>query len=149
MLFDNTDFNYEISLFTVPGNDNFKMENKSGKFLCPEEGFLRGNLENNTFVPYKGYTYFKLKPENEKEKMLLKLMSYSFAINELNLYLDLHPEDMENYNLFHNYVREYDELEMAYVKKYGPLCVMQSNGDNFNWVKNPWPFDKQGGSMYV
>ena len=84
MLYDNTDFNYEVSLFKIPGSD-FKFENSS-KFLEPEEGFMRGNLEKDTFVPYKQYTYFQLKAENEQEKMLLKLMALSFAINEMVLW---------------------------------------------------------------
>ena len=148
MLYDNTDFNYEVSLFKIPGSD-FKMEVRDDKFLSPEEGFMRGNLEKGTFIPYKQYTYYKLKAENEQERMLLRLMALSFAINDLNLYLDLHPEDMANFEQFKKYARELDDLELNYVKKYGPIVVCESDGATFNWVKNPWPWDNKGGSMYV
>jgi len=148
MLFDNTDFNYEISLFKIPGSD-FKDELRLDKFLTPEEGFLRGNLMRDMYVPYKKYTYFKLKPETEKEELLLKLMAYSFAINDLNLYLDLNPEDKTTYELFKKYAKEKNELECIYQEKYGPLTVTETQGNMFSWIKNPWPWDKTGGSKYV
>ena len=148
MLYDNTDFNYEVSLFKIPGSD-FKMEVRDDKFLSPEEGFMRGNLEKETFIPYKQYTYYKLKASNEQERMLLRLMALSFALNDLNLYLDLHPEDMANFEQFKKYARELDDLELNYVKKYGPIVVNESNSSTFNWIKNPWPWDNKGGSMYV
>ena len=147
MLYDNTDFNYEVSLFKIPGND-FKFENSS-KFLEPEEGFMRGNLEKDTFVPYKQYTYFQLKAENEQEKMLLKLMALSFAINEMNLYLDLHPEDKDTFEKFKRNINELNNLELNYVKKYGPMVIEESDKEKYDWLKNPWPWDSMGGSMYV
>ncbi len=148
MLFDNTDFDYEISLFKIPGN-NFLDNNREDKFLTPEEGFMRGNLEKGTFIPYNQYTYFKLKPENERERMLLKLMAYSFAINDLNLYLDLNPNDMAVFDKFKKYAKELNDLEIEYIKKFGPIVVCETDGANFDWIKNPWPWDNLGGSMYV
>ena len=83
MLFDNNDFDYEIGFFKIPGSD-FKNETRMDKFLNPEEGFLRGNLMKDEYEPYKNLTYFKLKPENERETLLFKIMTYDFAINDLN-----------------------------------------------------------------
>ncbi len=148
MLFDNTEFNYEISLFKIPGSD-FSKEIRTDKFLTPEEGFLKGNLMKEEYVPYKNYTYFKLKPETERESLLLKLMAYSFAINDLNLYLDLHPEDKEAYALFRRYAKEKHTLEDRYSETYGPMTVTETQGENFDWIKNPWPWDKTGGAKYV
>ncbi len=148
MLFDNTDFNYEISLFKIPGSD-FSQEVRMDKFLSPEEGFLKGNLMRDEYAPYKNYTYFKLKPETEKESLLLKLMAYSFALNDLNLYLDLNPEDRNTYELFQKYAKEKNNLESMYAEKYGPMTITETQGEMFNWVKNPWPWDKTGGSKYV
>jgi len=148
MLFDTTDFNYEISLFQIPGSD-FSFEQRADKFFTPEEGFLRGNMMRDEYSPYRQYTYFKLKPETEREQLLFKLMAYSFAINDLNLFLDMHPEDQEVYRLFKNYVNEKNELETRYVERYGPMTVTETNGQNFNWISNPWPWEKTGGSKYV
>lgn len=148
MLFDNTDFNYEISMFQIPGSD-FLKETRVDKFVSPEEGFLRGNMETSLYSPYKNLTYFKLKPETERESLLYQLMAYSFAINDLNLYLDLHPEDKEAYRLFKRYVCTENEIESVYVEKYGPMTVTETNGEYFDWIKNPWPWEREGGSKYV
>ncbi len=145
MLFDNTDFNYEVNFL----NNNFNFETKNTKFLTPDEAFMRGNSENGTFVPYKQYTYYKLKPENEQENMLIKLMAYSFIINDLNLYLDLHPEDTSTFEKFKKYAKELSDIQLEYTQKYGPIVITETQGANFNWLKNPWPWDKTGGSMYV
>ncbi len=148
MLFDNTDFNYEIGFFKIPGSD-FSKEMRTDKFLTPEEGFLRGNLFRDEYKPYKNLTYYKLKGENERETMLLKLMAYAFAIVDLNLYLDLHPEDQNAFMLFKKYTKEKCDVEGSYTEKYGPLIVTDTTGNTFNWIKNPWPWDKTGGTKYV
>lgn len=148
MLFDNTEFNYEISLFQIPGND-FTLNNRIDKFYTPEEGFLRGNMMKDEYAPYKKWTYFKLRPESEREVLLFQLMAYSFAINDLNLYLDMHPEDLEAYTLFKKYACEKNEIESVYVEKFGPMTITETKGETFNWINNPWPWDKMGGSKYV
>ena len=87
MLFEDNMFDVNLSLF-MPDVD-FSRDNK---ILEPMEGFLRGNMFKDEYVPYKNLTYFKLNPSSEKEKILYKVMALSFAINDLNLYLDLHPD---------------------------------------------------------
>ena len=148
MLFDNTDFNYELGFFQIPGSD-FNKEMREDKFLSAEEGFLRGNLMKDEYVPYKNLTYFKLKPETERESLLLKLMMYAFAIVDLNLYLDLHPEDTNAYALFRKYVKERCDVEEMFTEKYGPITVTETKGNSFHWIQNPWPWDKTGGTKYV
>ncbi len=148
MLFDNTDFDYEISFLKIPGSD-FNKEIRDSKFLSPEEGFLKGNLMKDEYVPYKNLTYCKLTPQNEQEALLLKLMAYSFAINDLNLYLDLNPKDQSTYELFKKYVKEKNRLEEMYSEKYGPMTITETQGSSYNWIMDPWPWDNTGGSMYV
>ena len=148
MLFDHTDFDYEIDFFKIPGSD-FSKEIRVTKFLSPEEGFAKGNLTANEYVPYKNYSYATLKPTTEREKLLFQLMTYSFAINDLNLYLDLNPEDKETYNLFKKYVHIKNELEEQYSNLYGPMTVTETQQEMFSWVKNPWPWDRTGDSKYV
>ena len=117
--------------------------------LSPVEAFLRGNMFQDEYEPYKNLTYFKLNPKDEKEKLLYQVMALSFAINDLNLYLDLHPDNKEVLDLFKKFVREEKELSSEYVKKYGPLEVTEIMGNKFNWIDSPWPWENRGGSMYV
>ena len=84
------------------------------------------------------------------EELLLEIMELSFAINDLNLYLDLHPEDSKMLKKFNELVEKSCKYEMEYVKNYGPLEVIDSNSvEKFEWINNPWPWDNEGGTKYV
>ncbi len=144
MLFEDNDFDINMAFF-IP-DVNF---NRDVNILSPMEGFLRGNMFQNEYEPYKGLTYFKLNPKDEKERMLYQVLALSFAINDLNLYLDLHPDDKQVFELFKKYVKEEEDMCQSYVKKYGPLEVTETMGGKFNWLNSPWPWDTKGGSMYV
>ena len=144
MLFEDNDFDINMAFF-IPDVDFSRTVN----ILSPMEGFLRGNMFQDEYEPYKNLTYFKLNPKDEKEILLYQVMALSFAINDLNLYLDLHPDNKEVLDLFKKFVREEKELSSEYVKKYGPLEVTEIMGNKFNWIDSPWPWENRGGSMYV
>ena len=144
MLFDDNEFDINMAFF-MP---DIKL-NRDKKILNPEEGFLRGNMFKDEYKPYKNLTYFKLNPTNEKERDLYKVMALSFAINDLNLYLDLHPMNEEVFNLFKEYVKDYTYLCKEFEKKYGPLKLTESVGTKYTWLDSPWPWDNMGGSKYV
>ena len=55
------------------------------------------------YVPYKNYKPYKIKPTCEKDAMLLKIREYCFAIDDLNLKLDLEPNNKKLYDLFKVY----------------------------------------------
>ena len=76
-------------------------------------------------------------------------MGLCFAITDLNLYLDLHPEDMEAFNMFKKYNQELKTKQAEYETMYGPLEINHESGNKFNWLENPWPWDNERGSMYV
>ena len=144
MLFEDNDFDINMAFF-IPDVDFSRNVN----ILSPMEGFLRGNMFQDEYEPYRNLTYFKLYPKDEKEKLFYQVMAYSFAINDLNLYLDLHPENKEVFNLFKKYVQEEKELCGEYVKKYGPLEVTETLGNKYDWLNSPWPWETRGGSIYV
>ncbi len=144
MLFEDNNFDVNMSLF-IP---DLKF-NRDTNILEPMEGFLRGNMFRNEYKPYKNLTYYKLNPKNEKEKMLYKIMALSFAINDLNLYLDLHPDNKEAFDLFKKYIQDKKVLVKEYTKNYGPLTLDKTVGSKYNWIDSPWPWDEMGGSMYV
>lgn len=144
MLFEDNDFDINMAFF-IP---DVKFS-RNVNVLSPMEGFLKGNMFQDEYEPYKNLTYFKLNPKDEKERLLYQVMAYSFAINDLNLYLDLHPDNKEVLHLFQKYVNEEKLLCQEYVKKYGPLEVTETSGSKFNWIDSPWPWENRGGSMYV
>lgn len=131
----------------------FKEQNNStnnSQLVSVSEGFARGNLFKDEYKPYKDYTYKKIVPKTEKEALLLDIMELSFAINDLNLYLDLHPQDQEFLEKFNKLVELSCQKEMEYVKKYGPLEVIDNNSNNnFKWIQDPWPWEREDDTKYV
>ena len=105
---------------------------------------------NNLYDPYKNYKYERVVANNKQEELLLEIMALSFAINDLNLYLDLHPNDEQMLKKFKEIAEKSCAKEMEYVKTYGPLEVIDNNSlSKFNWINNPWPWENTGGTKYV
>lgn len=144
MLFDD---NLGFFGFTIPSN--MKLETNSN-LASVKEGFAKGNMFNDLYDPYKNYRYQKLTANNKQEELLLEIMVLSFAINDLNLYLDLHPTDESMLRKFKDLTEKAYSKEMEYVKCYGPLEVMDSESlSKFEWINNPWPWENTGGTKYV
>lgn len=140
MLFDS---NYGFTNNFIPINNENKVD-----ILSPYESFLRGNSFKDEYNPYKNYTFKKLKPNNNKEKILYEIMSLCFIINDLNLYLDLHSDDKDAFNLFKQYIEEENRLKEKYIKEYGPLTLNDVVGPKYNWL-NDMPWENIRGDIYV
>ena len=140
MLFENN--NYDFISFVGIDKKNEK------NIFSLDEGFSKGNMFPNEYKPYKNYKPGQLKANNPKDEKLYKIMALNFAINDLNLYLDLHPNKEDEFQKFKHLLKERKILEDEFVKEYGPLKLDQVNGNTFNWVSK-FPWEKDGGSMYV
>ena len=137
MFFDGNDFDFGMPIVMDKAND------PDLKIVSSKEGFLRGNMFADLYDPYKGMTYMQINPKNERERLLYKIMEVDFAINDLNLYLDLYPEDEKIYEKFKMYTDECIKLKDEYSKKFGPLTLDGVNigTTNFNWNNSPWPWE--------
>ena len=110
--------------------------------LNPQEGYLKGNLFQNLYSSYKDYQPYGLRPKSEKEKLLMELSAYAFSAHELNLYLDLHPENQSMFLLFQDYQKKANRLMEEYESKYGPLNVnSEQMKESFTWEKDQWPWE--------
>ncbi len=125
---------------------NMTNDNNVSLFDC-EDGFMYGNMFKNEYDSYKNYRPVQLDSNNELGKLLLKIYMYDFALNDLSLYLDLHPEDMEVYKIFKKYTNELKEYVDIYEKKYGPMELDDSQYNSYMWDEGPWPFI--GGGLNV
>ena len=124
------------------GNTFMPNMNNNNDLSDPKEGFLRGNLFNNLYDPYKNYRYMDIRPTSKREEILYNILKYNFALIELGLYLDTNPMDSRMINLYNRYLVEKKKLCDEYEKNYGPLTMdgmMDMN--NFNWIKSPWPWE--------
>ena len=80
---------------------------------------------------------------NEKQQLMRKLQSESFALVEANLYLDSHPTCPMGLKYFAQHKKEYDELMKQYAEKYGPLTVCQSSTEKkWSWATTPFPWER-------
>ena len=109
----------------------------------PKNGFLRGNMFNNLYDPYKNYKYRELKPNNKREELLYNILMYNFALVELQLYLDVNPMDSNMVNLYNKYLMEKKKLCDSYEKEFGPLTMdgLNMGVNSWNYINSPWPWE--------
>ena len=130
--------NYEF--YEDMNNMNVSFNSKSMDLFNPYEGFLCGNALKNEYIPYKNYNPSKIKINSEKEEMLFNISEYYLMMHDINLYLDIYPNDSFALNKFNEYRNKVEELTKKYERKYGPLVVSASDTNNyFNWVLG-WPW---------
>ena len=75
-----------------------------------------------------------------KEEMMKNIMSLEFAINDLALYLDTHPEDQKALNLHNRYCNECKKIKDIYQKINGPLTINYPC-NSWRWIEEPWPWE--------
>ncbi|HPE14924.1 MAG TPA: spore coat protein CotJB [Bacilli bacterium] len=111
--------------------------------IDPYAGFMKGNLFNNLYDPYKNYMYATIKPTNEKDYMMLTMQTYSFALTDLNLYLDVNPTDTNMIQLYNDYLSKYKQALNQYETKYGPITLTSDklNQNVWVWDSTTWPWE--------
>jgi len=109
----------------------------------PEKGLEKGNLFKYLYDPYKNYQYRSLNPNNDFEKLLYNILKYKFAMNDLNLYLDTHPNNKNYIELYNKYQMEEIKATNEFEKKYGPLTLDSKylENDPWMWLKPTWPWE--------
>ena len=139
MLFDKDGF-YDLSL-----PDVFELTIKSDnseyvKLYDKEEALEKGNTFKSMYDPYKSFVPSKIKSENVEEKLLNRIRALAFSINDLNLYLDLNPDDSIMYDLFKDHINDLKSIELEYSKKYGPL-KLEDLTPSYGWLKSNFPWE--------
>lgn len=75
----------------------------------------------------------------ERERLLRRIASYDFAVVELHIYLDTHPNDQSAKAKLDEYLAKSETLRDEYTKNFGPLRANDVN--SWGWISNPWPWD--------
>ena len=76
-----------------------------------------------------------------RQEMLMQIKEYDFALDELNLYLDTHPDDSQALCLQNNYANALRNLERQYQRVYGPLTA-NCPCNKWRWIEEPWPWER-------
>ena len=118
-------------------------------------------LKEGTIFPCLNLTFFKApqgdsntKPhsnttDNEqlsREQLMNKLTAVSFAVNDLTLYLDTHPNCENGLKLFYQLLEQRMKLLAEYAKEYYPLTQTSMitgncNKDVYGWTEGPAPWE--------
>ncbi len=77
---------------------------------------------------------------NNEQDAMKKVMKSMFAVNDITLYLDTHPQDINAISLHNKYVQEYMNAKKFYEDNFGPLS-MYAQMNKWNWVYNKWPWE--------
>lgn len=80
-----------------------------------------------------------------KKQLMRFITEVSFAMDDIALYLDLHPGCQKALSSYANYKSMRQQAVKDYVNMYGPLNKYQVDDDNyFAWINDPWPWEKEG-----
>lgn len=140
---DMNNYNNLNGFDSVYQNTFMNMEN-TPKLYSPNEGFTKGNMYVDLYQQYKNYKPKEIKATSERDSLLQQIQMYKFAMNDLNLYLDVNPKNNSNLiKLYNDYLLKSKELVNRYENAYGPICsdsiVMPTN--DFIWNNSPWPWE--------
>lgn len=81
---------------------------------------------------------------NERKVLLDKIKKYDFAIKELNLYLDTHPDCRRALVLFNRYASLRKEAVEEFTRRFGPITPDQAcDLQHWSWVDEPWPWERR------
>lgn len=124
-------------------NTNSYNNQKDNKLYDPYNGLIRGNLFKNLYDPYINKEPFEIKPMNEQAELLTYIDALCFAMIDLNLYLDVFPDDKEKIALYNQYRKEEKDMRKEYESKYGPITTTSDSLNTFPWAWDnmPWPWD--------
>ena len=65
-----------------------------------------------------------------------------FAMDDMNRYLDTHPEDQEALAYYEKVREDWKQARCAYVSEIGPLTYDDVTGKTrWIWVDRPWPWE--------
>ena len=128
------------------GQTNYEQKNyqkQKDNLYDPYQGFIRGNMFKDLYDPYKLNNPYNIEPANDQAKLLTSIDALSFAMIDLNLYLDIYPNSKEYIDLFNRYRIEKNNLVKEYENKYGPLTLDSDANNTYPWAwdRMPWPWE--------
>ena len=135
--------NYNQPLYNQQSFNN--MNKTSSKLYDPYVGFISGNMFPDLYNGYKLSNPLEIEPMNEQADLLTNIDALCFACIDLNLYLDLYPEDKNAIELFNRYRVQKMQYEKEYESKFGPLFISSDALNTFPWAwdNSPWPWQNK------
>lgn len=77
-----------------------------------------------------------------REKLLLLIQKANFAMYDVKLYLDTHPNCQEALDYYRDAKKIRKKAWKEYTENFGPLAAEDVvDSDYWNWASNPWPWE--------
>lgn len=135
-------FDYK-NFFNQIKNINTTNNYQSNNLYDPYNGFIRGNMFETLYDPYKIKEPYEIRPMNEQAELLTYIDALCFATIDLSLYLDVYPDDKKAIDLFNQYRTQKNELTEQYESKFGPLLLSSNSLNSYPWAwdDRPWPWE--------
>ncbi len=118
-------------------NQNVGSNNRDTRFYLALQGLSKGNMDANLYDNFSNYVPRELPYSKEME-----LRAYNFAIVDLGLYLNTHPNDSTVKTLYDQYVAKYNELEKVLEQQNGMYCLTSKNDDKVWTWSNSFPWER-------
>lgn len=78
----------------------------------------------------------------ERKKLLKEIMEYDFALQELILFLDTHPNDCQALDMYTAMQERSKNAKKTYQQYFGALCANEVDAkDKWTWIQGPWPWE--------
>lgn len=103
-----------------------QMNNDFNTLNSKINNMFMNNCENNTMT---------------RENMMNEIKCCQFAVIELALYLDTHPDDEKALCLHRKYARDLKDLQDKYQKVYGSLTI-NFPCNKWRWLEELWPWER-------
>jgi len=112
------------------GNGNNGNPGMSGGDDCSCPGTGNGGSNGNT-------------GNMNKNELMQYISELEFAVTDLNLYLDTHPDNAQALEMFTKLAATLKSLKADYARRYAPICATDvKNEIPFEWVssEHKWPW---------
>lgn len=79
----------------------------------------------------------------EKEALRRRIYAVRFALWELHLFLDTHPNNSDAARKQEEYKSRNEALTAEFEEKFGPIGETPENTSRWAWICDPWPWEKE------
>lgn len=118
-------------------NNNRSFQRNSANCGCQRNAVETNN--NNRSVscssPFQNFS---------RTQLMQYINQVSFAVDDILLYLDTHPNDQDALSFYHENVAKRIAALNYYAVQYGPLTVDTAHDNascSWEWVEQPWPWE--------
>lgn len=102
------------------------------------KALVRGTLYPGLDLPFQNM----VNQQEQSRTALHLLQAMNFAVSELGLYLDTHPDDEDATALFNQYVERYADALQQYEQQYGSTTQFGAAlTGRYEWLHDPWPWE--------